>query len=101
VYLTGRTFVEHELALTANGVRGYFDTTACPLRDVDGRVVGVSIFAVDITSYVEARTCAEIRRAEAERKNHAKDDALAIVSHELRNPLSAILGWAQFLRSMP
>ena len=38
-------------------------------------------------------------REEAERSNRAKDEFLAIVSHELRNPLNAMLGWTRLLRS--
>jgi two-component system, chemotaxis family, CheB/CheR fusion protein len=37
-------------------------------------------------------------RTEAERANRSKDEFLSIVSHELRNPLNAMLGWAQLLR---
>jgi len=37
-------------------------------------------------------------RALAERVNALKDEFLAIVSHELRGPLSAIAGWAHILR---
>jgi len=40
-------------------------------------------------------------RAEADRSNQMKDEFLAMLSHELRNPLSAILGWATLLKRTP
>jgi signal transduction histidine kinase/CheY-like chemotaxis protein len=36
-------------------------------------------------------------REDAEQSNRAKDEFLAIVSHELRNPMSAVLGWTRML----
>lgn len=38
-------------------------------------------------------------RSEAESANRSKDEFLALVSHELRNPLNAILGWVQLLQT--
>jgi PAS domain S-box-containing protein len=40
-------------------------------------------------------------RQEAERLNRVKDEFLATLSHELRNPLSAILGWVTVLQRTP
>lgn len=38
-------------------------------------------------------------RAEAERANRVKDEFLAILSHELRSPLTPILAWSQLLQT--
>jgi signal transduction histidine kinase/ActR/RegA family two-component response regulator len=52
-----------------------------------------------LASEQKAREEAEAARALAEAASHAKDQFLATVSHELRNPLSPILSWSRMLRT--
>jgi hypothetical protein len=73
-------------------------------EDVSGaRIIVVS----DIAERLQAEGDRESRlqreraaRTEAERSNRQKEEFLATLSHELRNPLSAILGWATLLGRM-
>jgi PAS domain S-box-containing protein len=85
------------------GERTYL-TSKSPLRDEQGRIIGLIGVATDITERKQAQreletlVVAEQRlRAEAERANRAKDEFLAIVSHELRSPLNALRGWSHLL----
>ncbi len=47
----------------------------------------------------QSLTQEQLARQQAETANLAKDEFLSNLSHELRNPLSAIIGWAQLLRT--
>src|SRR5262249_57580373 len=54
--------------------------------------------------YEQERTAGaegERMRAVAEDANRSKDEFLTMVSHELRSPLNAVLGYARLLRSGP
>ena len=66
------------------------------------------LLAKDITEQLRGEAAREnllaserAARAEAERSNRLKEEFLATLSHELRNPLHAIVGWAAILNRTP
>jgi signal transduction histidine kinase len=76
----------------------YFNFTYAPLRNAEGQTEGVLVVAADVTEQVEARHDLDELRGAAEAANRAKDEFLAMLGHELRNPLSPILTALHLLR---
>ena len=72
-----------------------------PMQDEEGTVLGSVLTFRDMTEKRAAALAAESERRyrEAEAQNRAKDQFLATLSHELRTPMTSILGWVQFLRA--
>ncbi|HEX6273986.1 MAG TPA: ATP-binding protein [Polyangiaceae bacterium] len=62
-----------------------------PLRLASGAIDGILVLAFDVTEQVRAREEVEGLRVAAESASQAKDEFLAILGHELRNPLAPIL----------
>ena len=104
----------HELTyLRKDGVRVPAIVSVTALRGVDGIGIGYLLTSMDNTA--RKRVDAEQRRLDvtlrqtnaaledakfaAEKANLAKSDFLSSMSHELRSPLNAILGFAQLMES--
>jgi PAS domain S-box-containing protein len=91
---------------TKDGRKINISLTVSPVRDAQGKIIGASKVARDITERKRAEVeCERLMQQEqaarriAEEASTLKDDFLATVSHELRNPLNAIVGWAGLLSS--
>ncbi len=92
--------IEHfeTLRLRKDGRTVHVTLTISPVWDEEGRIIGISKIARDITEREHLLAQERASRARAEEESRLKDEFLATVSHELRTPLNAILGWAQLLR---
>jgi CheY-like chemotaxis protein len=72
---------------------------ATTFYDRDRRLQGVFAAARDVTERKRLDVELESAKSVAEKANLAKSDFLSSMSHELRSPLNAILGFAQLMES--
>ncbi len=92
-----RRVFEFELCC-ANGTH-YFDVKMVPELSSNGSVDTLLAVGRDITTIKQAEIKLREQKEELEELNRIKDEFLAILSHELRSPLNAILGWSKIIRS--
>ena len=88
---------EERLHYPAMGPR-WVEVNYVPHRGKDGRVEGVAILVHDITARREANEELQRLNAELARAHRRKDEFLATLAHELRNPLAPITNALELLR---
>jgi len=84
--------IQVRLRRHTDGEYRWFLMRAVPQLEESGNVAGWIVAATDIDTEHQALQ-------EAEAASRMKEEFLATVSHELRNPLNAIMGWVHLLRS--
>jgi len=97
VYASARAFVARSFSAWLIRKEGgepeecFFDMVFQPIVGKGGEVEGITIVAYEVTELAKARR-------EAEVANRAKDEFLAMLGHELRNPLAPILTALELMR---
>ena len=97
VFATGEPFVARSLRAVLQRAPGrepeesFFDLVYQPMRGADGAVEGIAVVCFDVTELARARR-------DAVAANQAKDEFLAMLGHELRNPLAPIVTALQIMR---
>jgi PAS domain S-box-containing protein len=94
-----RTHDDHQKLLVArDGTRRPIEETAAPIRDDQGRSVGVVVVFRDVS---QRRRLEEAIRKQVDdlgERDRRKDEFLAMLGHELRNPLGPIRNCLDYLR---
>jgi PAS domain S-box-containing protein len=87
------------ILIARNGNECDIADSCAPIRDRSDQLVGAVMVFRNVTAENAAQQELEDAKSAAEHANRAKSDFLSKMSHELRSPLNAILGFAQLMES--
>lgn len=88
--------IEEQQVLSDGTIR-YLSTNKVPLINEEGHIYGVLGIYIDITKRIEAELALAKTMEDLQRANRAKDVFLQNMSHDIRTPLSGIIGMSQIL----
>jgi PAS domain S-box-containing protein len=72
--------------------------TASPVRDHTGEIIGVSTVARDITEQKRSEAALKTSEEALREADRRKDEFLAVLAHELRNPLAPLVNGLELIR---
>ena len=91
------TFTDENFETAIAGDQRQWQLSAKPLFDASGTFIGYRGVARDITLQRQQEQLIASARDEAQKANDAKSQFLAVISHELRTPINAIVGFSEVL----
>jgi PAS domain S-box-containing protein len=93
--------IAEEVVATRGREPRVLHTKKIPVLDQSGEPVYLVGVSLDITELRSAHEQVRLAKLEAERASRAKSEFLSRMSHDLRTPLNAVLGFAQILQMDP
>jgi PAS domain S-box-containing protein len=94
---TGEPFESQHRIRRADGVYRWHLSRATPMRDAANNITMWISSNTDIEDQKRTEDDLSVLYKEASSLNRAKDEFLATLSHELRTPMTSILGWTALL----
>lgn len=95
--LKGEQFVlEQEYGLP-NTERRFYEVSYNPVKNGSGEIIGVAVYAQDVTEKKRAQQALLDARNEAIKAVTVKSDFLSNMNHEIRTPMNAIIGMTDLL----
>jgi signal transduction histidine kinase len=79
-------------------VERYVDFVYQPLKDDAGHVTGIFVLGADVTDRTRAEVALRQNEAELREADKRKDEFIAMLAHELRNPLAPIRTGLELIR---
>lgn len=98
IMTSGEGLKLEEIATLSDGAIHTFLTSKEPLRDKNQNVIGIIGISLDITELKKLQDDLRKAKEEAEVANRAKTEFIANMSHDIRTPLTGVLGMAQMLK---
>ena len=95
--------IEHyeTVRMAKDGRRLDISLTISPIRDPEGRIIGASKIARDVTERKREQEALQAAMEALKDADRRKDEFLALLAHELRNPLAPLRNGLQVMRLAP
>ena len=85
------------IRISNDGSERHLSITVSPVKDINGKIIGASKIARDISSRIEAEKQRLLYLQRLQELNNYKDEFMVMASHELKTPLTIILASLQIL----
>lgn len=94
------TLANHTILLARDGRELPIDDCGAPMRDAKGRLIGAVLVFRDVAERRALQRELERRAAQLEDADRRKNEYLAMLAHELRNPLAPLRNGVHVLRRL-